>query len=117
MNERTEAMRTMRTTRTSCLLVLTAMVLSTLALVALPVSPAAANHVPAPGGPVVGTGTVAGTELLEQQGFTGAACFAATKHIFGWHGQGTFSGQTPGGADVVYRAGLTAGQPLHQGPL
>ncbi|HUR22406.1 MAG TPA: Ig-like domain-containing protein, partial [Acidimicrobiales bacterium] len=89
-----------------------------LVMVAAPALPASANHAPPPGDVVTGSGSLEGTELLQDEEFTGSICFRATKSIFGLRGTGTYTGRTAGGQEVVYRADIGQGETLYgNGPL
>jgi hypothetical protein len=83
------------------LLAMVALILAALAPV-----PASADHAPPPGD-LAGSGEVHGTEIVQEEAFTGSLCLRATKTVFGLRGVGTYYGRTAGGQDVVYKAELS----------
>ncbi|MCA1683821.1 MAG: Ig-like domain-containing protein, partial [Actinobacteria bacterium] len=89
-----------------------------LAFVVVPAITARADDPPPPPGELTGTGSVSGTEIVQDQTFTGSVCFEATKSIFGLRGAGTYYGRTAAGQNVVYQTSLSSGQTLYgDGPI
>ncbi len=87
-----------------------------LALLAVPVVRAAAADPPP--GELKGSGSLAGTELVQEERFTGSICFEATKTLFGLRGIGTYHGRTAAGGEVVYKAEISGNQTLFgDGPI
>ena len=93
------------------------LVMVALALLALPGLPAAADHT-APPGEVAGSGSLEGTETLQDEQFTGSLCFEVTRSVFGLRGAGTYVGRTSSGQEAVYKAEIGQGETLYgNGPL
>ena len=97
--------------------------MAVLGIVAGGVVPMAAADTPppAPGVPA-GSGSVAGTELVDDGTFGGggAICFVVTKTVYGVRGAGSYKGRTASGQEVVYEAVVdeSQGQTLYaDGPL
>jgi hypothetical protein len=85
----------------------------------LPFGPALADTTPPPG-EFAGSGSLAGTERVDEGHFTGSICIEETKSIYALRGIGTYKGRTAGGQDVVYRASIDEanGQTLYaDGPI
>src|SRR4051795_5458942 len=94
---------------------LVAVVLTLLTIPAVHPAKAAAP----PPGERAGSGNIEGTEVVQDEAFTGAICLKTTKSIFGLRGVGTYEGRTATGQAVVYKAEInTSTQTLYaDGPI
>jgi len=92
-------------------------VLMALAVLVVPSLPATADHEPsAQSHDAAGTGSLQGSELVEEQ--DGLPCFRVTRHLFGLRGAGTYEGRTADGGPVVFRGQVGQGETLYaNGPL